>query len=98
MGRTMATNTGDSPGYQSQSLEPRNSPSEEVRGHWAPTGAEPMERWMHGWTVASRNSLESNWYNVCMYVCRYARKYVRIYMHYVGHMCECRYADVSYNS
>src|SRR6218665_1565319 len=27
------------------SLWPRNSPSEEVRGHWDPRGAEPMERW-----------------------------------------------------
>jgi len=23
-------------------------PSEEVKGHWMPTGAEPMERWMDG--------------------------------------------------
>ena len=26
-----------------------NSPSEEVRGQWTPTGAEPMEQWMDGW-------------------------------------------------
>jgi|SRR6218665_3721516 len=39
----MDTNMGES---QRQSLEPRNSISEELRGHWAPTGAEPMERWM----------------------------------------------------
>src|SRR6218665_916021 len=45
----MDTNTGESPGYQSQSLWPRNSPSEEVRGHWVPTGAELMERWTDGW-------------------------------------------------
>ena len=38
-GRAMDTNTGES----------RNSPSEEVRGHWAPTGTEPMEQWMDGW-------------------------------------------------
>jgi len=42
------TNTGESPGYQSQSHLHGNSPSEEVRGHWTPTGAEPMEQWM-GW-------------------------------------------------
>ena len=44
----MDTNTGESPGYQSQSQEPRNSPGEEVRGLWAPTGDEPMEQRMKG--------------------------------------------------
>jgi len=29
---------------------PRNVPSEEARGHWTPTGAEPMKLWMGGWT------------------------------------------------
>ena len=52
-GRAMDTNTGESPGYQSQPLYPRNSPSEEVRGHWAPMGAEPMEQWMDGWNLCS---------------------------------------------
>ena len=26
----------------------RPSPSEEVRGHWTPTGTEPMDQWMDG--------------------------------------------------
>ncbi len=47
-GKAMDTNTGGSPGYQSQSQQPGNSPSEEVRGHWTPTGAEPMDQWMDG--------------------------------------------------
>jgi len=40
----------NSPGYKSQlnSLY-RNSPSEEVRGHWTPSGAEPMDQWMDEW-------------------------------------------------
>ena len=42
--RAMNTNTGESPGHQSQSQKPRNSPSEEVRGHWTLTGAEPMDQ------------------------------------------------------
>jgi len=45
-GKAMDTNTGKSPGYQSQSQLPGNLPSEEVRGHWTPTGAETMEQWM----------------------------------------------------
>src|SRR6218665_1980549 len=28
---------------------PGNSPSEEVRGHWTPMGAEPMEQWIDVW-------------------------------------------------
>jgi len=28
---------------------PRNSPSEEVRGNWTHTDAEPMGQWMDGW-------------------------------------------------
>ena len=47
-GKVMDTNTGGSPGYQSQSQEPRNSPSEEVRGHWTSTGTEPMHGSMDG--------------------------------------------------
>jgi len=31
--KAMDSNTGGSPGYQSQSQLPGNSPSEEVRGH-----------------------------------------------------------------
>ena len=30
------------------SPQPGNSPSEEVKGHWTPMGAEPMEQWMDG--------------------------------------------------
>src|SRR6218665_3315464 len=30
-----------------------NSPSEEVRGHWTPTGAEPMEQWMGEWELVT---------------------------------------------
>ena len=44
----METNPGDNPGYQSQPN--RNSPGEEVRGHWTPTDVEPMEQWME-WTL-----------------------------------------------
>ena len=55
-GRAMDTNTGESPRYQSQSVETRNSHSEEVRGHWAPTGAEPMERLMDGWTTTIKHA------------------------------------------
>ena len=36
----MDTNTGESPGHQSQSQQLGNSPSEEEMGHWAPTGVE----------------------------------------------------------
>jgi len=43
-GKAMDTNTGESPGHQTQSQLPRNSLSEEVKGHWTPKGAEPMER------------------------------------------------------
>ena len=32
---------------------PRNSPIEEVRGHWAPMGAEPMGQWMDGWDAGA---------------------------------------------
>jgi len=39
----MDTNTGSSPGYQSQSQQPENSPSEEVMGHWTPTGCGPKD-------------------------------------------------------
>ena len=53
----MDTNTGQSPGYKAQSLWPRNSPNEEVRGYGAPTGAEPMEQWMDGWTVDCSSQL-----------------------------------------
>jgi len=47
-GKATDTNTGESPGYQSQSQEPGNPPSKEVSGHWTPAGAatEPMEQWM----------------------------------------------------
>ena len=45
----MDTNTGESPGHQSQSKYLGNSPSEEEMGHWTPTGAESMVRWMDGW-------------------------------------------------
>ena len=38
----MDTNTGESPGHQSQSQQLGNSPSEEAMGHWTPTGIEPM--------------------------------------------------------
>ena len=37
----MDTNTGESPGHQSQSQQLGNSPSEEEMGHWTPTGIEP---------------------------------------------------------
>ena len=39
----MDTNTGESPGHQSQSQQLGNSPSEEEMGHWAPTGVEPKD-------------------------------------------------------
>ena len=48
-GKAMHTNTGESPGHKNQSQSPGNSTSEEVRRHWTPTGAEPMEQWMDGW-------------------------------------------------
>ena len=38
----MDTNTGESPGHQSQSQQLGNSPSEEEMVHWTPTGIEPM--------------------------------------------------------
>src|SRR6218665_166183 len=38
----MDTNTDGCPGYLSLSQQPGNSPSEEVRGHWTPTGCGPM--------------------------------------------------------
>ena len=37
----MDTNTGESPGYQSQYQQLGNSPSEEEMGHWTPMGIEP---------------------------------------------------------
>ena len=37
----MDTNTGESPGHQSQSQQLGNSPSEKEMGHWTPTGIEP---------------------------------------------------------
>src|SRR6218665_4192854 len=52
-GKAMDTNTGSSPGYQS----PRNSLetplySEEARGHWTPTGAEPIPHGsMDAWII-----------------------------------------------
>ena len=39
----MDTNTGESPGHQSQSQQLGNSPSDEEMGHWTPTGAEPTD-------------------------------------------------------
>ena len=39
----MDTNTGESPGHQSQSQQLENSPSEEEMGHWTPTGVEPKD-------------------------------------------------------
>ena len=39
----MDTNTGESPGHQSQSQQLGNSPSEEETGHWTPMGIEPMD-------------------------------------------------------
>ena len=39
----MDTNTGESPGHQSQSQKLGNSPSEEEMGHWALTGVEPRD-------------------------------------------------------
>jgi len=42
-GRAMDTNTGESPGHQSQSQKLGNSPSEEEMGHWTPTGVEPKD-------------------------------------------------------
>ena len=39
----MDTNTGESPGHQSQSLQLENSPSEEEMVHWIPTGVEPKD-------------------------------------------------------
>ena len=39
----MDTNTGESPGYQSQSQQLGNSPSEEEMGHWTPTGIKPKD-------------------------------------------------------
>jgi len=45
-GKSTDTNTGGSPPEPAQL--PRNSPSEEVRRHWTPTGAEPTVQWMDG--------------------------------------------------
>src|SRR6218665_2662587 len=42
-GRAMDTNTGESPGHQSQSQKLGNSPSEEEMGHWTPTGVESKD-------------------------------------------------------
>ena len=39
----MDTNTGESPGHQSQSQKLGNSPSEEEMGHSTPTGIEPTD-------------------------------------------------------
>ena len=39
----MDTNTGESPGHQSQSQQLGNSPSEEEMGHWTLTGIEPTD-------------------------------------------------------
>ena len=39
----MDTNTGESPGHQSQSQWLGNSPSEEEMGHWTLTGIEPTD-------------------------------------------------------
>ena len=39
----MDTNTGESPGHQSQSHYLENSPSEEEMGYWTPTGVEPKD-------------------------------------------------------
>ena len=41
--RSMDTNTGESPGHQSQSQQLGNSPSEEEMGHWTPMGVEPKD-------------------------------------------------------
>ena len=42
-GRAMDTNTGESPGHQSQSQYVGKSPNEEEMGHWTPTGIEPTD-------------------------------------------------------
>ena len=42
-GRAMNTNTGESPGHQSQSQQLGNSLSEEEMEHWTPTGVEPKD-------------------------------------------------------
>src|SRR6218665_3401956 len=42
-GRAMDTNTGESPGHQSQSQYLENSPSVEEMRHWTPTGVEPKD-------------------------------------------------------
>ena len=39
----MDTNTGESPGHQSQSQQLENSSSEVEMGHWTPTGVEPKD-------------------------------------------------------
>ena len=39
----MDTNTGESPGHQSQSQQLGNSPIEEEMGHQTPTGVEPKD-------------------------------------------------------
>ena len=39
----MDTNTGESPGHQSQSQQLGNLSSEEEMGHWTPTGVEPKD-------------------------------------------------------
>jgi len=48
-GKAMDTNTFESLGYQSKFHYPVNSPIKEGRGHWTPTGAEPMEQCMNLW-------------------------------------------------
>ena len=39
----MDTNTGESPGHQSQSQQLGNSPSVKEMGYWTPTGIEPTD-------------------------------------------------------
>ena len=42
---------GHQHGQKPRIPEPVSIASEEVKGHWTPTGAEPMEQWMDRWMI-----------------------------------------------
>src|SRR6218665_641977 len=73
-GRVMDTNTGESPGHQSQSQKLGNSPSEEEMGHWTLTGVEPRDY----------DDDDDTRIYICMYVCMYVCTYVRTYLCMLG--------------
>jgi len=60
MGKAMDTNTGESPGYQTEPalIAWKLTYSEEVRGLWIPTGVKHMEQWMDGVQGKSRSDFQ----------------------------------------